>query len=322
MIEFFVFSKKQGLRRYTDPNLLQGFLKDEEETIWVDFETPTDNESEVLSTVFNFHPLAIEDCIAESHLPKLDDYGDYLFLVVHGARRGDTPGTFNTVDVNFFVGKRYLVTFHPGHTRSIDQTKERCQKNTQILSKGSDFLLYEIMDRLVDNYFPILDDFDVVIDELEYQAFHNPTRATFDRIFSLKRDVTALRRITAPQREIFNRLSRDSFAVISRRAAPYFRDVYDHLFRISDLAESYKDLGTGLMEAYLMVVSNRLNETIKVLTLIATIMLPLTLITGIYGMNFEYMPEIKWRYGYFYVIGIMALVGLGLLFYFRKRRWI
>jgi magnesium transporter len=322
MIEFFVFSKKQGLRRHTDPNLLQGFLKDEEETIWVDFETPTDNESEVLSTVFNFHPLAVEDCIAESHLPKLDDYGDYLFLVIHGARRGESPGTFNTVDVNFFVGKRYLVTFHPSHTRSVDQTKERCQKNTQILSKGIDFLLYEIMDRLVDNYFPILDDFDVVIDELEYEAFHNPTRATLDRIFSLKRDVTALRRITGPQREIFNRLSRDSFAVISRRAAPYFRDVYDHLFRISDLAESYKDLGAGLMEAYLMVVSNRLNEIIKVLTLIATIMLPLTLITGIYGMNFEYMPEIKWRYGYFFVIGFMALVGFGLLYYFRKRRWI
>lgn len=322
MIEFFVFSKKQGLRRHTDPNLLPEFLKDEEEIIWADFETPTDNESEVLSTVFNFHPLAIEDCIAESHLPKLDDYGDYLFLVIHGARRGDPPGTFSTVDVNFFVGKRFLVTFHPEHTRSIDQIKERCRKNVQSLSKGIDFLLYEIMDRLVDNYFPILDDFDMVIDELEYEAFHNPTRATLDRIFSLRRDVTALRRITAPQREIFNRLSRDSFTVISRRAAPYFRDVYDHLFRISDLAESYKDLSAGLMEAYLMVVSNRLNEIIKVLTLIATIMLPLTLITSIYGMNFEYMPEIKWRYGYLFVLGIMALVGSGLLFYFRKRKWI
>jgi magnesium transporter len=322
MIDFLVFSKKQGLRRHTDPNLLPGFLKDEEETLWVDLETPADHESEILSTVFNFHPLAIEDCIAESHLPKLDDYGDYLFLVIHGARRGDPPGTFNTVDVNFFVGKRFLVTFHPEHTRSIDQTKERCVKNTQTLYKGIDFLLYEIMDRLVDNYFPILDDFDVVIDELEYEAFHNPTRATLDRIFSLKRDVTALRRITAPQREIFNRLSRDSFTVISRRAAPYFRDVYDHLFRISDLAETYKDLGAGLMEAYLMVVSNRLNEIIKVLTLLATIMLPLTVITGIYGMNFQYMPEITWRYGYFFVLGLMAFVGFGLLFYFRKRRWI
>jgi len=190
------------------------------------------------------------------------------------------------------------------------------------MSKGMDFLLYEIMDRLIDNYFPILDDFDEVIDELEYEAFHNPTRETLDRIFKLKRDVTSLRRITGPQRDIFNRLSRDSFPVISRRSAPYFRDVYDHLARISDLSDSYKDLTAGLMEAYLMVVSNRLNEIIKVLTLSATIILPLTVITGIYGMNFDFMPGINWRYGYFFVLGVMAMVGLGLLFFFKKRKWI
>jgi len=322
VIEFFVFSKKEGLRHYTDPDLLPGFLKDDEETLWVDFETPSESESAILSTAFNFHPLAIEDCIGESQLPKLDDYGDYLFIVVHGARRGDAPGTFNTVEVNFFIGKRYLVTFHPEQSRSIDQTKQRCQKNSLTLSRGADFLLHEIMDGLVDNYFPLLDDFDEVIDELEREAFETASKTTLDRIFALKRDVTALRRVTAPQREIFNRLSRDPLSVISRRAAPYFRDVYDHLFRIADLAESYKDLSAGLMEAYLMVVSNRLSEIMKVLTLLATIMLPLTVITGIYGMNFDYMPELNWRYGYFAVLGVMGLVAGGLLLFYRKRKWI
>ena len=322
MIEFFVYSKKEGLRRYKDPSLLPGFLKNEEETVWADFEAPTDAENEILSTAFNFHPLAIEDCIAESHLPKLDDYGEYLFLVVHGARRSDTPGTFNTIEVNFFVGKRLLVTYHREHHRSIDQTKLRCEKNIFPLSKGVDFLLYGAMDSLVDHFFPILDHFDEAIDDLEQEAFNNPTRSTLDRIFSLKRDVTALRRITAPQREIFNRLSRDPFSVISRRAAPYFRDIYDHLFRISDSAETYKDLSAGLMEAYLMIVSNRLNEVIKVLTLLATIMLPLTVITGIYGMNFRHMPELGWRYGYLMILGLMGLVVFGLLYYFRKRKWI
>jgi magnesium transporter len=322
VIEYFVFSKKEGLRRHTNADLLAGFLKDDEETVWADFEAPTDSENQILSTVFNFHPLAIEDCIAESHLPKLDDYGDYLFLVVHGARRGDTPGTFSTVDVNFFVGKRFLVTYHHEHHRSIDQTKDRCERNIFPLSRGVDFLLYGAMDALVDQFFPILDDFDEAIDELEEEAFNNPSRSTLDRIFSLKRGVTALRRITGPQREIFNRLSRDPFAVISRRSAPYFRDVYDHLFRISDSAETYKDLSAGLMEAYLMVVSNRLNEVIKVLTLLATIMLPLTVITGIYGMNFDHMPELHWGFGYYAVLGVMGLVVFGLLYYFRRQKWI
>jgi magnesium transporter len=322
VIEFFVYSKKEGLRRYTDTSLLPAFLKDEDEALWVDFEAPSESESEILSTVFNFHPLAIEDCIAESQLPKLDDYGDYLFIVVHGARRGDAPGTFNTVEVNFFVGKRFLVTFHPQQSKSIDQTKQRCQRNPLNISKGVDFLLHEVMDGLVDEYFPLLDDIDEVIDELEREAFESASKNTLDRVFALKRDVTALRRVTAPQREIFNRLSRDPFLVISRRAAPYFRDIYDHLFRIAEIAESYKELTGGLMEAYLMVVSNRLNEVMKVLTLLATIMLPLTVITGIYGMNFEFMPELKWRYGYFVILGAMGLVAGGLLLFFRKRKWI
>ena len=322
MIDLFAFSKKQGLRRYTDPSLLPGFLKDEEEIAWIDLEAPTDSESEILTTVFNFHPLAIEDCIAESHLPKLDDYGNYLFLVVHGARQGELPGTFNTVEINCFVGKRFLVTVRREHSKSLDQTKERCFRNPQKFSRGIDFLLYEIMDGLIDNYFPVLDDFDEVIDKLEYETLHHPTRTTLDRIFNLKRGMTAVRRTTGPQREIFNRLSRDPFTVISRRAAPYFRNVYDNLFRISDLIETYKDLSSGLMEAYLIIASNRLNEIIKVLTLFATIMLPLTVITGIYGMNFDSMPELKWQHGYFIILGVMAAVSFGLLLYFRKRKWI
>lgn len=190
------------------------------------------------------------------------------------------------------------------------------------LGKGADFFLYEIMDGLVDDYFPILDDFDETIDNLEREAFDNPTRATLDNIFTIKRAVTSLRRIIGPQRKIFVRLSRDPFSVISRITAPYFRNVYDHLYRIGETAETFKDQSAGLMEAYLMIVSNRLNEVIKVLTLLATIMLPLTVITGIFGMNFETMPALKWQYGYYFVLGMMGLVVIALLFYFRKRKWV
>ncbi len=322
MIEIFTYSKEKGLRRLPDAGALPGLLKEEAESVWVDLEAPTEEESQILSTVFGFHPLAIEDCIAESHLPKLDDFGDYLFLVLHGARRGDHPGTFTTVELNFFLGKRYLVSYHRQLSRSINRTKERCMKNSLALSRGMEFLLYEILDMTVDNYFPILDDFDEVVDELGRDVSERPTKETLNRIFSLKRDGMYLRRITSPQREILNRMSRDPFAVINKRAAIYFRDVYDHLVRISDLAESYKDLTTGLLEAYLSGVSNRLNEILKLLTVFTVVMMPLTVITGIYGMNFESLPELKWRYGYYAVLGLMVVVVGVMLGFFRRKKWI
>jgi len=322
MIEIFTFSKQNGLRRITDAESLPGLLKDETESVWVDLEAPTEEETQILSSVFNFHPLAIEDCIGESHLPKLDDFGDYLFLVLHGARRGDVPGSFKTVELNFFLGKRYLVSYHQPLSRSVNRTKERCLKNSLAMSRGMDFLLYEILDGTVDNYFPILDDFDELINELEHEAVRNPGKDILNRILSLKRDGMYLRRVTSPQREILNRLSRDPFAVISKRTAIYFRDVYDHLVRISDLADSYKDLTTGLLEAYLSVVSNRLNEIMKVLTVFTAIMMPLTVITGIYGMNFKYIPELDWAYGYHAVIGVMAAIVIVMLGIFRWKKWI
>jgi len=322
MIEIFAFSKQNGLRRITDAASLPSLLKDESESVWVDLETPTEEETQILSSIFNFHPLAIEDCIAESHLPKLDDFDDYLFLVLHGARRGDAPGTFKAVELNFFLGKRYLVTYHQQLSRSINRTKERCLKNSLAISRGMDFLLYEILDSAVDNYFPILDDFDEVLDELEREVTASPSKETLDRIFSLKRDGMSLRRVTSPQREILNRLSRDPFAVVNKRTAIYFRDVYDHLVRINDLAESYKDLTTGLLEAYISMVSNRLNEIVKVLTALTVVFMPLTVITGIYGMNFKNMPELEWRYGYPATIGAMVTIAVMMLWFFRRKKWI
>jgi magnesium transporter len=322
MIEIFAFSKEKGLRRMTEIGALPGLLKEESESVWVDLESPTEEETQVLSAVFNFHPLAIEDCIAESHLPKLDDFGDYLFLVLHGARRGEVSGTFKTIELNFFLGKRYLVTYHQQLSRSINRTKERCLKNSLSMSRGMDFLLYEILDGTVDNYFPILDDFDEVLDELEHEVTESPSKETLNRIFSLKRDGMSLRRVTSPQREILNRMSRDPFAVVNKRTAIYFRDVYDHLVRINDLAESYKDLTTGLLEAYISMVSNRLNEVVKVLTALTVIFMPLTVITGIYGMNFKNMPELNSEYGYPVTLGMMAVIVIVMLGFFRKKKWL
>ncbi|HEY5648972.1 MAG TPA: magnesium/cobalt transporter CorA [Nitrospiria bacterium] len=322
MISLFAYSKKQGVRSISDIDALPGLLKDEQESVWVDLEAPTGEESRILSTVFNFHPLAVEDCIAESQLPKIDDFGDYLFLVLHGARRSDTPGTFTTSELNFFLGKRYLVSYHQHLSQSILRTKERCGKNSLTLSRGMTFLLHEILDGTVDDYFPILDDFDEVFYELEKEVSDNATKETLSRIFSLKRDGVALRRVTGPQREILNRLSRDYFPVLDKRASIYFRDVFDHLVRISDLANSYKDLTTGLLEAYLSVVSNRLNEIVKLLTIFTAVLMPLSVITGIYGMNFDNMPELRSPIGYYSVLGLMVVVVIGMLGFFRRKKWL
>ena len=320
MITTIAYSKEEGYRHFENPEVLPGLLANKRDLIWVDLEMPSEQESAILSRYFNFHPLAIEDCILETLLPKVDDFGEYIFLVLHGSRISDEG--FSTVETNFFLGPNYLVTYHDEPSRSINKTKERCLKNSPSITRGVDFLLHEILDTMIDNYFPVLDYLDKSVDQVEEQVFKEPGKEILNKIFNLKKEVMHLRRVTGPQREILNRLSRDPFSVISPKAAIYFRDVYDHLARIADLSESYRDLIAGAMEAYLSVVSNRLNEIMKVLTIFTATLMPLTVITGIYGMNFENMPELRTRYGYFATLGVMVFISAGMLLYFRKKKWL
>ncbi|HEY5599166.1 MAG TPA: magnesium/cobalt transporter CorA, partial [Candidatus Manganitrophaceae bacterium] len=268
-----------------------------------------------------FHPLAIEDCVTETLLPKIDDFGDYIFLVLHGSRVSEERG-FSTAEINFFLGPHYLVSYHDQPSRSVNRTKERLLKNAPSMTKGVDFLLHEILDGMVDNYFPVLDQFDDAVDGIEEEVFSHPDQETLNKIFTLKKEVMHLRRVTGPQREILNRLSRDNFSVISPKAAIYYRDVYDHLVRISDLSESYRDLITGALEAYLSVVSNRLNEIMKILTIFTATFMPLTLITGIYGMNIESIPGLRSEDAFWGVLGGMAIITAAMFLFFRKKKWL
>lgn len=320
MITIIAYSKEEGYRYFERSDALPDLLAGKRDLIWVDLEAATEQESSILSRYFHFHPLAIEDCVSETLLPKVDDFGEYIFLVLHGARMTDEG--FTTSEMNFFLGQNYLVTYHDDPSRSIAKIKERCLKNSPSITRGVDFLVHEILDSMVDNYFPVLDYLDSAIDQVEEEVFKEPDKETLNKIFNLKKEVMHLRRVTGPQREILNRLSRDPFAVISPKAAIYFRDVYDHLARMADLSESYRDLVAGATDAYLSVVSNRLNEIMKVLTIFTATLMPLTVITGIYGMNFEHMPEIQTRYGYFAALAGMVLISGGMLFYFRKKKWL
>ena len=290
---------------------------------WIDLEDPTVKEATILEDPFHFHPLAIEDCLSEVHHPKVDDYEDYSFIIVHGIRFDAPTDQFITRELDIFLGRNYLITHHRGPMRSITAAREQCGKNLQAaMPKGVDFLLHQILDQMFEHYFPNLDAIEDKIQLVQVEVFENPTRETLDRIFVLKRDAMHLRRICTPQREIVHRLSRGEFQAISPKAAIYFRDIYDNLYRIVDASFAYQDMIQGTLDAYLTAVSNRLNETMKRLTVIGAVFAALTVLTGVYGMNFEHMPELKWRYGYAMVWVLMAAITAGLIWYFRKKEWI
>jgi magnesium transporter len=290
---------------------------------WLDLEDPTVKEATILEDPFHFHPLAIEDCLSEVHHPKVDDYEDYVFIIVHGIRFDAPTDQFITRELDIFLGRNYLITHHRGPMRSVTAVREQCGKNLQAgMPKGVDFLMHQILDQMFEHYFPNLDAIEDKIQLVQVEVFENPTRETLDRIFVLKRDAMHLRRICTPQREIIHRLSRGEFRAISPKAAIYFRDIYDNLYRIVDASFAYQDMVQGTLDAYLTAVSNRLNETMKRLTVIGAVFAALTVLTGVYGMNFEHMPELKWRYGYGMVWVLMAGITAGLIWYFKKKEWI
>ena len=289
---------------------------------WIDLEDPTVQEATILEVPFAIHPLAIEDTLSEVHHPKLDDYDDYLFLIVHGIRFDAPTEKFVTRELDVFLGRNFLITHHDGPMRSIDAARDHCSKGLiTTLPRGVDFLLHQILDQMFEHYFPSLDSIEDKIQLVQVEVFESPTHETLDRIFTLKNDVLRLRRICTPQREIINRLARGEFKAVSPKAAVYFRDIYDNLYRLVEGSYAYQDMVQGTLDAYLSAVSNRLNETMKRLTLISAMLMPLTVITGIYGMNFDHIPEFHWRYGYVFVLGLMATVSGVLVWYFKRKQW-
>jgi magnesium transporter len=316
----FAFSPASGVRSIAGEAEIREALRVPDGLVWVDFDQPTDEEARLLQTLFRFHELAIEDCVQESLHPKVDSYGEYLYLVVHGVV-GDSGASFRTQELDAFLGRNYLVTFHYENRRSIKAAQERVRLVAEPMAHGPDGLLVAILEKLIDNYEPALEHLDRRIAAVEEKVFSQPDRDTLNEMFTLRKEVLHLRRIILPQRETIHRLARGEFPQIAPATAPFFRDLYDHLYRIGDLCEGYRDLLGGALEAYLSMVSSRLNEVMKVLTVISTIILPLTLVAGIYGMNFRHMPELEWRHGYLVALSLMAAIALGMIAFFRRRGW-
>lgn len=303
---------------------LPELLKDESAVIWVDMESPTADDEQILLDVFKFHPLTVEDCRENRHYPKIEEFDGYIYFIVHGVTADISPDRFNTIELDGFLGPNYVITYHHAMFRSINNVKQLLRTTPIACQRGPAFLLHQILDQIVDFYLPVLDDFDDRIDRLEQDIFalKRPNSEILTDIMALKRSVLRLRRISGKQMDILHRMSRGEFVLIPNDMRPFYRDVYDHLIRVVDLSESYRDLISGSLDAYLSVVSNRMNEIMKVLTIFSAIMLPLTFIAGVYGMNFDNMPELHSRYGYFAVIVIMLVVAVGMLMFFKRRGWI
>ncbi len=301
------------------PARLPALLEAKGATIWVDLSNPTPGEAAILADVFHFHPLAIEDCEAHRHHPKIDDYGTYVFILTHGVHPESSVRDFRTRQLSLFLGPNYLVSHHHQPSRSVDHTLEGLRRSAAILAEGPDMLLYRILDFQVDLYMPLMDKFQKRIDEVETQCFTATTSEILKGVFDLRRALMRLRRFAGHQREILLRLTRREFPQIDDRAAIHLRDVYDHLVRITDLAETYREIVAVALEAHLSIVSNRTNEIMRALTVVATLFIPLTFIAGVYGMNFPNIPEFGWKYGWVFAYGLMAAVGAGMYLYFRRR---
>ncbi len=321
MIHTFVLSKDKKFYTGLPNEKIKNFLQEKSSLVWVDLEQATEEENAVLSDVFNFHPLAIEDCLNITHHPKIDKFENYLFIVMHAFDFGSMEKEISTLELNLFLGKNFVVTYHARPIRSVIQTKEKCLNNYMaVMGKGADFLVYNIFDALVDNFIPTLNTLDHRIDELEEEVFFEE-EDFLSKVNTVRNDVLYLRKIIRPQRNTINLLTRSNEPFIEKEKEIYFRDVYDQLYRIYEQCDNYRDIISGILDMHLSLSSNKMNQIMKTLTIVMTIMLPLTLITGIYGMNFKYMPELNYKYSYFIVLGAMAVIALLLIYYMKKKKW-
>ncbi|MCL5095929.1 MAG: magnesium/cobalt transporter CorA [Candidatus Omnitrophica bacterium] len=331
MIRSFAFTT-QGRLHSKDLQvfLMPTLLADTNLFLWVDLENPTPEEvRRFLEDVFHFHPLSIEDCVTVSPSPKVEEYSPreedrfapYLFMVIHAVDYSRKDGVFATSELDFFLGKNFLVTYHVVPIKGIQAAEERCLKSNVHIARAPDRLAYSLLDGIVENYKPALEELSIEIGELSEQALQNPGKETLNKIIQVKKEVLHLRQIIGPQREVLARFARGEFKLIRAHLVPYYRNVYDGLFHISELAQNYTDSLTGILQVYLNVSSNQTGEVIKLLTLITIFTTPLMMVGTWYGMNFHDMPEVNWHHGYWIALVLTMGATAATIWYFKKKRW-
>ena len=331
MIRSLVFTTQGRLHsKDIDPFLMPTLLNDTNLFLWVDLDQPTPEEARlILETTFHFHPLAIEDCLAADSSPKVEEYvpreddkfAPHLFIVVHAVDYNRKDRAFATSELNFFLGKNFLVTAHTVPLKTVNQLEEMCGNEVARTARAPDRVAHLLLDALVDHYKPAMDELALEIGALEEQALQQPARDTLNKILVVKREVYHLRAIISPQREVLARFARGEFKLIRPHLVPYYRDVYDGLVHISEQAQGYADALTGVLQVYLNMSSNQTGEIVKVLTLITVITTPLMMIGTWYGMNFKNMPELEWRHGYLVAVTTMVVSTAATYWYFKRKKW-
>jgi magnesium transporter len=323
VIHSFIFSDGKLVGRDLELEALRLVRADKGLIVWVDLDNPTDDEIKaVLEGVFQFHPLAIEDCVAPSDLPKIEDYEDYLFMVTHAVdfTRSDK---FATTELDMFLGKDYFVTFHRQPLKSITALIDRAGKNTTLAPRGTDRLAHTLLDLIVDHYDPVIDELRGELEELEEAVLKQTAQNEIvNELIHVRGDFTKLRQIIRPQRDVIERLARGDTKMIRAKMLPYFRDLRDHLSRYEDTLTGYHERLMMSFDIYLNKAAFEANEGIKFLTALTAITLPAVLVGGWYGMNFDHMPELKSPHGYLWAGGFTLVSTIAMWIYLKKKRWI
>jgi magnesium transporter len=281
---------------------------------WVDFENPTDEEASLLKTHFHFHPLAIEDCLHLLQRPKLDYYEGYDFFVLHDINQN----TLLPEEIDIFLGHNFIVSFHYLESSELELVRQRFISDKTILEKGSKFVFYQIMDKIVDEYFPSLYRIEDNLNELEAQ---DADENLIEEVYTIRSQLLKLRRTIFPMRELLYRILNSERVIIPKEDRVYFMDIYDHLLKLSEMIESNREMTADIRDSYISINSNRMNAIMKTLTVMTSVFIPLTFIASIYGMNFEYMPELSYRWSYFVVLTIMFVVGSSMIIWLWRKGW-
>ena len=327
MIRSLYYTHDDRVRTDLTPDAFTVVLQDTQGLLWVDLSCESPETCEpILREAFGFHPLAVDDALAESHAPKVDDWGQYLYLALHAVVFDPKEDVqLDTLELDVFLGRNYLVTYQAQPIATVDRVWTMCQRDGRYFQRGVGYLLYQLADELATDYMPVIEQIDEAIDEIGDRIFDDPSPDLLERLFALKRALLRLRRIVAPQREVLNKLARGDYPVIGKEHNMYFRDVYDHLVRLHDIVESLRDLVGSALDMYLSVVNNRMNDVMKTLTIITTLFMPLSFLSGFFGMNFfqPVVPLEAWtgKLAFGLMLAAIALVPVGMYLWMRRRAW-
>lgn len=305
---------------YIEDGVKKGDIRDiaslKEKNLWIDSTDITKEEADILKDNFNLHPLTTEDLFNSHVRVKVEEFPEYLFCVFYGIM-----DNLELIELDYVLGKNFIITNHRKRIESYEKIKSDEKKIEELLKKGNDFLMHKLLDAEIDNFMPILEKIDDQIENLEEEVTRDPRQKLLTEVMDLKRQIVQIKKTTYPQREKISFIAKGNYAFISKKALPYFRDVYDHAIRVSDAVDSYRDAAGNVFDAYMSSVSNKMNDVMKVLSIIATIMLPLTVISGIYGTNFSVLPGAVSSNGFWVMIGVMIILVAIMMYFFKRKNW-